>query len=92
MRQLPFREANGATDEPLDPCAQIDMFTLGFLCIGLAHCVLRGVGMALVGAPPSGVETVDAKRLEHRFELQKDGILAPPKDVRQHAPTGVMFG
>jgi hypothetical protein len=81
-----FREANGTTGEPLDPRAQMDVFTFDFLCTGLAHCVLRGVDMALVGAPPIGVEAVDAKQLEHRFELQKDVSLRRPKTYANTRP------
>ena len=87
-----FGKANRAAHEPFNPCPQIDVFTLDFLRIGLAHFVLLGVDMALVGAPPIGVEAVDPKRLEQRFELQKDGILSPPKDVRQHGATLVIDG
>jgi len=35
-----FRKANGTTHEPLDPCPQIDVFTLDFLRILLAHVML----------------------------------------------------
>jgi hypothetical protein len=75
-------KADRATDEPFNPRPQIDVFAFDFLCIGLAHFVLRGVKMALVGAPPIRVEAADPKRLQQRFELQKDGILPPPKHVR----------
>ena len=77
-----LRKADCATDEPFNPCPQIDVFAFDFLCIGLAHFVLRGVKMALVGAPPIRVEAADPKRLKQFFELQKDGILPPPKNVR----------
>jgi len=85
-------KADRATYEPFNPRSQIDMFALDSLRIGLAHFMLRGVNMALVGAPPIRVEAADPKRLKQLFELQKDGILAPPKDVRQHGPTGVIDG
>jgi len=75
-------KADRATDEPFNPRPQIDVFAFDFLCIGLTHLVLRGVNMALVGAPPIRVEAADPKRLQQRFELQKDGILPPPKHVR----------
>src|SRR5262249_39581176 len=41
-------KADRATDEPFNPRPQIDVFAFDFLCIGLAHFVLRGVKMALV--------------------------------------------
>ena len=85
-------KADRATYEPFNPRSQIDMFALDSLRIGLAHFMLRGVNMALVGAPPIRVEAADPKRLKQLFELQKDGILAPPKDVRQHGATLVIDG
>jgi hypothetical protein len=85
-------KADRATYEPFNPRPQIEVFTVDFLRIGLAHFVLRRVNMALVGTPPIGVEAVDPKRLEQLFELQKDGILPPPKDVPSHGPTGVIDG
>jgi hypothetical protein len=51
-----FRKANGTTYEPLDPCPQIDVFTLNFLRILLAHMMLHWVDMPLVGAPSVGVK------------------------------------
>ena len=83
-------KADRAAYKPFNPRPQIDVFAFDFLCIGLAHFVLRGVNMALVGTPPIGVEAVDPKRLKQRFELQKDGILPPPKNVRQDDPTVVI--
>ena len=85
-----FRKANSTTHEPLDLCPQIDVFTLDFLRIGLAHFVLLGVDMALVGAPPIGVEAVDPKRFQQPFQLQKDGILPASEDIRQHGPPVVI--
>ena len=45
-----------------------------------------------VGAPMISVVAGQPEGLEQRFELQKDGILPPPKDVCQHGPTMVMLG
>jgi hypothetical protein len=45
-------KADRATDEPLNPRPQMDVFAFDFLCMGLAPLVLRGVNMALVSAPP----------------------------------------
>src|SRR5215813_9479974 len=76
-------KADRATDEPFNPRPQVDVFASDFLCIGLAHLVLRGINMALVGAPPIRVEAADPKRLQQRFELHKDRIhlpdIMPPK-------------
>ena len=51
-----FRKADRATDEPLDPRPQIDVFTLDALGMLLAYVMLRGSKMALVGAPPIRVK------------------------------------
>src|SRR5438105_7297378 len=52
-------KADRATYEPFNPRPQIDVFAFDFLCIGLAHFVLRGVNMALVGAPPIRLQAAD---------------------------------
>ena len=49
--------------------------------------MLLGGEMPLVGAPAIGEKARDAKRFQQLFELQKDGILSPSKDVGQHVPT-----
>jgi hypothetical protein len=77
-----FGKANRAAHETLHPCPQIDVFALDFLRLLFAHLVLLGVDMSLVGAPPIGVETAAPKRLQQRFQLQKDVILPSPKDIR----------
>ena len=77
-----FRKANGTTHETLDPCPQIDVFTLDFLRILLAHVMLRWVDMPLVGAPSICVKPRNTKRFSKAFQLQEDRILPPPKDVR----------
>src|SRR5712691_1267309 len=79
-----FRKANRATDEPLDPRPQIDVLTLNSLGMLLANVMLRGVEMALVGAPPIGVKADDAKWFKQFFQLEKHRIFMPPKDIRQH--------
>ena len=43
--------------------------------------------MSLVSPPPIRVKPRDPKRLEQCLQLQKDGILASPKDVGQHVST-----
>jgi hypothetical protein len=64
-----FGKANGAPDEPFDPGAQVDVLALDPLRVLLAHVMLRGVDMPLVGAPAIGVETVDAEWLSQSFQL-----------------------
>jgi hypothetical protein len=63
MHRRRFGEANRAADKPLDPGPQIDVFTLDSLSILLAHVMLRGIEMPLVGPPPIGVKARDAKWL-----------------------------
>jgi hypothetical protein len=48
-----LRKADRATDEPLDPGAQIDMLAFDFLRMGFTHRVLLSVHMALIGTPAS---------------------------------------
>jgi hypothetical protein len=81
-----------ATDESFNPGPQVDVLAFDLLCMGFANRVLLRSDVSLVGPPPIRVKPCDPKRLEQRFELQKDGILPPPKDIRQHRPTGVIDG
>ena len=46
--------------------------------------------MPLVGPPAIGVKPRDPKRLQQVLQFEKDGILPPPKDVRQHGATVVI--
>src|SRR6266849_9735545 len=57
-----FRKANGTTHKPLDPCPQIDVFTLDFLRILLAHLMLLWGDLPLVGAPSIRVKPRNNKR------------------------------
>jgi len=75
-------KANGATHEPLDPCPQIEMFALDFLCGFLANVVLLWVDMLLVSPPPIRIKAADPTRFQQRLPLQKDRILPSPEDVR----------
>lgn len=52
-----FRKTNRATHKPLDPRPQVDVLTLDFLRILLAHVMLLRVDMPLVSPPPIGVKT-----------------------------------
>src|SRR6266568_9594455 len=67
-----FGKADRATHETLDPCPQIDVFTLNSLRVLLAHVMLRWVDMPLVSTPAISVETADPKGLQQSFQLQKD--------------------
>jgi hypothetical protein len=80
-------KANGPTHETLHPCPQIDVLTLGGLCMLLADFVRLGVDRPLVGAPAIGVKTGHAKRFQPCFQLQKDRILPSPKDIDEYCPT-----
>ena len=57
-------KTNRAAHQPLDPGPQIDMFALDFLRVVLAHPMLFGVDVPLVGAPPIRVIARNAKRLQ----------------------------
>ena len=81
-----------ATYEPLDPGPQIAVFALDGLRGLLTDDVLLGDEMPLIRPPAIAVKARDPKRLEQLFELQKDRILPPPKDVRQYGPTDVIDG
>jgi len=66
------------------------MCLLSMVCVLLADGMLLGVEIPLVGAPAIGEKARDAKRFQQLFELQKDGILPPPKDIRQYGATAVI--
>jgi hypothetical protein len=76
-----FSKANRATHKTLDPRPQVDVLTLDFLRMLLAHVMLLRVDMPLVSPPPIGEKARDAKWLQQCFQLQKDGILPSPEDV-----------
>ena len=57
-------KANGATHEPLHPGPELDVLALDFLRMLLAHVVLLGIDMPLVGAPAVRVKLRDAKGLQ----------------------------
>jgi len=87
-----LRKANGASYEPLDPGPQVDVFALDFLRVLLAHMMLLWGDVPLVRAPPVGIKSGNTKRFQQGLELQKDGILPPPKDIRQYGPTMMIDG
>ena len=92
MHLFGLGKTEGATYQPLDPRPQIDVFALDFLRVLLAHMMLLWVDVPLVRALPIGVKAGKTKRFHQGLELQKDGILAPPQDIRQYGPTGGISG
>src|SRR5215475_58008 len=56
-------KAQRATNQPLNPGPEIDVLALDFLRILLAHMVLLGIDMPLVGSPSVCVKLRDAKGL-----------------------------
>ena len=87
-----FGEANGAAYESLDPRSQMNVFALDGLRVLFTDDVLLRGEMPLICPPSISVKAHDTKRLKQLFELQKDRIPSPPKNVRQHGPTGVIDG
>jgi len=85
-------KANRAAYKPLDPSSQIDVLALDGLRVLFPDDVLLWDDMPLVRPPSISVKARDPKRLEQLFELQKDRILPPPKEVRQYGPTDVIDG
>jgi len=59
-----FGKAHRATDKTLDPGVQIDMFTVDFLRMLLAHVMLFWVDKALVSPPSIRGKAADPKRLQ----------------------------
>ena len=58
------------------------MLALDFLRVLLAHLMLLGVEMALVGPPAIRVKLRDAKGLQQLLESQEDLILPASKHIR----------
>ena len=57
MHLFGLGKTDGATYQPLAPRPQIDVLARDFLRVVLAHSMLIGVNMTLVGPPPIGVIT-----------------------------------
>src|SRR5262250_1437455 len=68
------------------------MLALDLLRVFLPHPVVCSVQMTFVGAPAIRVIARNAKRLQQGFQLQKDGVLASSKHIRQHLPGVVIDG
>jgi len=87
-----FGKANRTAYEPLDPGSQINVFALDGLRVLFPNDVLLRGEMPLVRPPTISVKARDTEWLKQLFELQKDRILPPSKEVRQHGPTDVIDG
>src|SRR5262247_3378578 len=68
------------------------MLALDLLRVFLPYPVVFSVQMTFVGAPAIRVITRNAKWLQQGFQLQKDGVLASSKHIRQHLPGVVING
>jgi len=75
------------TYKPFNPGPQVDVFAFDLLRVLFTHGVLLRSNVSLVSPPPIRVKPRDPKRLWQCLQLQKDGILASPKDVGQHVST-----
>src|SRR5438270_634941 len=62
------------------------MLALDFLGVSFARTLYVGVEMAFVRPPMIRRKTREPEGLQQRFELQKDGVFAAPKDIRQDDP------
>src|SRR5712692_3231737 len=68
------------------------MLALDLLGIPFARAVHVSVQMPGVRPPMIGIKAREPEGLQQRFELQKDFILATPKDVRQDGTRVVIDG
>jgi len=68
------------------------VFPCNLLRVVLAWLVRIRIEMTRVGALMVRVISRDAERLQERFQLQKDRILASPEDVCQHLATPMING
>ena len=69
VHALRLGKAQRTTHSPFDPGPQVDVLALDCLRILLAHLMLRGIEMPLVGPPPVCVKLRDAKGLQQLLEL-----------------------
>ena len=68
------------------------MLALDFLGVLFARTMHCGVEMAFVRPPMIRIKTSEPEGLQQRFELQKDGVFAAPKDIRQDSTRVMMLG
>ena len=85
-------KANCPTYQPLDPRVQVDVLALDLLRVFLPNRVLLGLHMPFVGTPAVGERSCDAKGLQQRFELPKDGVLPSSEHLGQHLARVVING
>jgi hypothetical protein len=87
-----FREADGLSDQAFDPRPQGEMRALDFLGVAFAYGMLCGVEVTCVCAPLIRKVVREAEGFKQCFELEKDGILTPSKDIRQDCSRMMMLG
>ena len=58
------------------------MFALDFLRILLAHVMLLGIDVPLVGSPSIRIKPCDPKGRKEFLQLQKDVVFPPPEHIR----------
>src|SRR5712691_8456989 len=68
------------------------MLALDFLGVPFAGAMHVGIQMPGIGAPMIGVVAGQSERLEQRFELEKNVILAAAKDIGQNGSCVMMLG
>src|SRR5438093_4524193 len=66
------------------------MFALDFLRMLLAHVMLLGINVPLVGSPSICGKPRDPTGLKEFLPLQKDVVLPPPAHIRYHCPRVVI--
>jgi hypothetical protein len=92
MHALRLGETDGAAYQPFDPRPYVDVLALDLLGVFLSDCVLLGLHMTFVGTPAIGIIACEAKRLQQRFQLQKDRVLASSEHRGQHLPRVMVDG
>jgi len=83
VQVLRLGEAQRATHEPFDPGPQVHGLALDGLRVLLAHVMLLGSEMPLIGPPPIRGKPRDAKRCQQLWELQEDVVLPSSQYIRQ---------
>ena|SRR5215470_7471996 len=87
-----FGETNRLAHQTFDPCSSCEMLALDLLRVALAGAMNRGLELPLVSTPIVCIVVRDTKGLKQCFQLYKDLVLAPTKDVRQDLPGAVING
>jgi hypothetical protein len=85
-------QAQRATNQPLDPGPEIDVFALDFLRVLLPYVMRLDIEMPLIGPPSGGVILGDAQGLEQLLQPQEAVVLPPPEHIRSHLPGVVING